>query len=144
MTTYTCILVLELELTADLKYSTGQDREAIKRSSALLILKLKECCKLSQSPIDTVVEGCRGLCASTMQHVQVALRSKLADLGFDPSQIVAIQEVFSDLEEPFDNLVTEYQQHAIQLFNTKLLCYDVYHAHALSNGYSYVSLKYKL
>ena len=71
MTTYTCILILELELTAD-KYLTGQDREAIKRSSALLILKLKERCKLSQSAIDTVVEGCRGLCASTMQHVQAA------------------------------------------------------------------------
>ena len=101
-----------MELTADLKHLTGQDREAIKRSSALLILKLKEHCKLSQSAINTVVENCRGLCASIIQHVQAALRSKLADLGFNPSQIVVIQEVFSELEEPFDNLVTEHQQHA--------------------------------
>ena len=103
---FTYILVLEWELRADLEHLTGQDCEAIKRSSALLILKLKERSKLSQSAIDTVVEGCRGLCASTMQHVQAALRSKLADLGFDPSQVVAMQEVFSELEEPFDNLVT--------------------------------------
>ena len=40
-----------------------------------------------------------------------------------------------------------YHAYAItseQLLYTKLLCYDVYHAHTLSNGYSYVSLKYKL
>ena len=98
-------------MRADLEHLIGQDCEAIKCSSALLILKLKERSKLWQSAIDTVVEGCRGLCASTMQHVQAALRSKLADLGFDLSQVVAMQEVFSGLEEPFDNLVTEYQQH---------------------------------
>ena len=31
-----------------------------------------------------------------------------------------------------------------QLLYTKLLCYDVHHAHTLNNGYSYVSLKHKL
>lgn len=106
---------LELELTADLKHLTGQDCEAIKCT------KLKERCKLLQSAIDTVVEGCRGLFASTMQHVQAAIRSKLADLGFDPSQIVAIQEAFSELEEPFDNLVTEHQQHAYFLNKLSLV-----------------------
>ena len=41
----TFYIYLELELAADLK---RQDHEAIKRSSAYLILKLKERCKLSQ------------------------------------------------------------------------------------------------
>ena len=99
-----------MELAADLKHLTGQDRAAIKHSSALLILKLKERCKLSQSAINTVVEGCRGLFATTMEHMQAALRSKLVDLGYDPNQTLAMQEVFSELEELFDNLVTEHQQ----------------------------------
>ena len=70
-----------------------------------------------QSAINTVVEGCRGLFATTMQHMQAALRSKLADLGFDPSQTLAMQEVFSGLEEPFENPVTEHQQNAYYSLN---------------------------
>ena len=118
VTFYTCT---ELELGADFKHLTGQDCEAIKRSSALLILKLKERCKLSQSAINTVVESYRGLFATTMQHMLAALRSKLADLGFDPSQTMAMQEVFSEIEKPFDSLVTEHQQNAYFLNELSLV-----------------------
>ena len=96
--------------TADISYLTGHDREAIMRSSTLLILKLKEHCKLSQVAINSIVDGCRGLFAYTLQHLQAALRSKLADLGFDQREMLAIQEVFSGIGEPFDSLVTENQQ----------------------------------
>ena len=48
------------EVAANINFLTGQDHEAIKRSSALLLLKLKEHHRLSQAAIDTVVEGCKG------------------------------------------------------------------------------------
>jgi len=72
------------ELTADINFLTGHDRESIKRSSALLLLRLKEHHCLSQAAIDTTVEGFRGLFSTTFEHLQAALRCKLADLGFNP------------------------------------------------------------
>ncbi|XP_065902216.1 uncharacterized protein [Dysidea avara] len=104
-----------VELTADIEFLTGHDREAIKRSSALLLLKLKEHHRLSQAAIDDVVEGFRGLFTSTMEYVKAALRSKLADIGFNPCDINAMDEVFNDIEEPFSGLATEYQQNAYYL-----------------------------
>ena len=112
---------LDMGVAADLNYLTRHDREAIMRSSALLILKLKEHRKLSQVAINNVVEGCRGLFAYTLQHLQAALRSKLADLGFDPREMLAIQEVFSGIGEPFDNLVTENQQESYFLNELNLV-----------------------
>ena len=78
------------ELAADINFLTGQDREAIKRSSALLLLKLKEHHRLSQAAIDTVVEGCKGLFSTIKGHIQAALRSKLAHLGFNISDVDTI------------------------------------------------------
>lgn len=108
-------------MTADINYLTGHDREAILRSSALLILKLKNQCKLSQVAINNVVEGCRGLFAYTLQHLQAGLRSKLADLGFDHSELLAIQEVFSSINEPFDRLTTQKQQESYFLNELNLV-----------------------
>ena len=90
-------------------------------SSALLILKLKEHCKLSQVAINNNVEGCWGLFSYSLQQLQAALRSKLADLGFNPSELLAIQEVFGEMREPFDSLVTENQQESYFLNELNLV-----------------------
>jgi len=95
---YVILLSIGEELTADMNFLTKHDREAIKRSSALLLLKLKEHHCLSQAAIDTVVEGFRGLFSSAIEHLQGALRSKLADLGFNPSDIKSTEEVFDEIE----------------------------------------------
>lgn len=113
-------------MAADINYLTGHDRKAILHSSALLILKLKNHCKLSQIAINNVVEGCRGLFTYTLQHLQAALRSKLADLGFDPSELLAIQEVFSGIGEPFDKLTTQNQQESYFLNELNLVvCWQI-------------------
>ena len=93
-----------------MKFLTGKDREAIKRSSALL--KLKEEHRCTQAAINTIVEGYGALYATMMQHLQAALRGKLAELGFNPNDVEAIQEVFNEVEEPFATLATESQQNA--------------------------------
>ena len=95
-----------------MKFLTGKDREAIKRSSALLLLKLKEEHRCTQAAINTIVEGYSALYATMMQHLQAALRGKLAELGFNPNDVEAIQEVFNEVEEPFAALATESQQNA--------------------------------
>ena len=115
---------LGVELAADINFLTGHDRETIKRSSALLLLKLKEHHRLSQAAIDTIVEGYRGLFSTIVGHIQAAMRSKLAELGFNPSNIDAMEEVFNEVEEPFKDLTTEYQQNAYFLNHFNLVvCY---------------------
>jgi len=84
-----------------MKFLTGLDREAIKCSSALSILKLKEEHQCTQAAINTIVEGYRAMYANMVQHLQAALRSKLAELGYNPGDVGAIQEVFNEIEEPF-------------------------------------------
>lgn len=112
---------LGTELAADINFLSGQDRETIKRSSALLLLKLKEHHHLSQAAIDTVVEGCRGLFSTIKGHIQAALRSKLADLGLNISNVGAMEEVINEVEEPFNGLETEHQQNSYYLNHFNLV-----------------------
>jgi len=68
--TYTfCFVFLEPEIAADIKFLTGQDREANKHSSALLLVKLKEEHRCTQAAINTIVEGYRALYTTMIQHL---------------------------------------------------------------------------
>ena len=72
-----------------------------------------------------------------MGHIQAAMRRKLAELGFNPSDIDAMEEVFNEVEEPFKDLTTEYQQNAYFLNHFNLVvCYGL-----LLTLYVYIGFK---
>jgi len=84
-------------------------------------LKLKEHHHLPKAAIDTVVESCRGLFSTIKGHIQTALRSKLADLGLNISNVGAMEEVINEVEEPFNGLKTEYQLNSYYLSHFNLV-----------------------
>ena len=86
------------------------DEKEICRSSALLILKLKEQCHVSQNAINIIVEECKGLFNQTLTRVQAGLRARLASLGLDPEVISEIDDVFSETNDPFKELHSYYLQ----------------------------------
>ena len=112
---------LGTELAVDINFLTGQDRETIKRSSALLLLELKEHHRLSQAAIDIVVEGYRGLFSTIKGYIKAALRSKLADLGLNINDVGAMEEVINEVDDPFSGLETEYHQNSYYLNHFNLV-----------------------
>lgn len=87
-------------MVADIKHLAENDRDEIRRSSALFILKLKEKRRLTQVVINDVIEGSRSIFDSTMQYIQAAFRSRFADLGLDPNQLNKFEDVFGILNIP--------------------------------------------
>ena len=69
-----------------------------------------------------------------MKHVQAAFRSKFADLGLNPDQLLKFEDVFKNIGQPFDNLLTLYQQE--KYFSTEL-CLVVSHYYVASYIASY-------
>ena len=61
----------------------------MRRSSALLLLTLKEQRRISQVAVDDIVDGCKSLLSQTIVCVQANLKAKLAESGVDPSSIWA-------------------------------------------------------
>ena len=85
----------------------GIDDVCQKKASALFLLKLKETRRLSQVAIDNVVEGSNTVFSHTVQRLYSGVRSKLASLGIDETQI---DSVFQDLSDPFFGLETKFKQ----------------------------------
>ena len=86
------------------------DEKEIRRSSALLILKLKEQCHVSQNAINIIVEECKGLLNQTLTRLQAGVRARLASLGLDPEVITGLDDVFSEISDPFKELHSYYLQ----------------------------------
>ena len=103
-------LPIDQQVVADIKHLAENDCDEIRRSSALFNLKLKEKQRLTQVAINDVIEGSRSIFDSTMQYIQAAFRSRFADLGLDPNQLNKFEDVFRNIEHPFDNLLTQHQQ----------------------------------
>ena len=69
-------------------------------------MKLKETRQLSQVALD-VVEGSRMIFSSTVQRLHSGVRAKLASLGMDETKL---DDLFSDVTDPFVDLQTRYKQ----------------------------------
>lgn len=104
--------------TADINYLTGCDREELRKSSAIFLLKLKEQRRTSQVVINDIVENCKGLFSQTIEHVHAGVRAKLADSGMDPESVSGLCNLFKDVVDPFDGLETCYLQE--KYFHEKL------------------------
>ena len=86
------------------------DEKEIRLSSALLILKLKEQCHVSQNAVNIIVGECKGLLSQTLTRVQAGLKARLASLVLDPKVITGLDDVFSEIIDPFQGLHTYYLQ----------------------------------
>ena len=94
---------------ADLDHLLGVDASCQKNDSALFLMKLKETRQLSQTAINDVVEGSRAVFSHTVRRRRLHsdVRAKLATIGIDEA---ALDDVFSDLVDPFDGLETRHKQ----------------------------------
>lgn len=82
----------------------------MRRSSALFLLKLKEQRHLSQVAIDEVVEGSRSLFCGVRDRIQAGVMAKLAESGINLDSINGLDDVFTEVTDPFDGIETCYRQ----------------------------------
>ena len=78
----------------------------IRQNSARFLLQLKEAKGLSQTAVDTVVEGCQQLVDECLRNVHMDIKNKIHDAG----QLEMIDDAFLHCTQPFDGLQNEYQQ----------------------------------
>ena len=89
----------------------GRDDEVQRRSSALFILKLKEARRVSQVVVDDVVEELSGLFEHSFERLKAGISSTLATAGVDVEYLGNhLDNVFSEVSQPFANLETRYKQ----------------------------------
>ena len=84
-------MVIIVSDSADIRHLIGRDLEHIRRSSALLLFKLKEK-RITQVAIDDIVESCQGLFSQTIDRVKACVKDKLAELGIDVGQMDGLDE----------------------------------------------------
>lgn len=75
----------------DLQHLLATDLKAQRRSSATFILKMKETHRLSQTAIDDIVEGYRGLFFLTIQRIKCGVKASLAEAGIDPTDVPSLE-----------------------------------------------------
>ena len=96
--------------SADIKFLMGTDAEALCRSSALFLLKLKEQRRISQVAIDEIVTESKGLFLQCMERVKAGVRAKLAESGVDPNSISGLDSIFIDAPDLFGGIETCHLQ----------------------------------
>ena len=102
------------------------DAETQQRSSALFLLKLKEKRCLIQTTIDDIVESSQLLFAQSIEHIQAGVEDKLAEEGV---QVHGLETVFKSMIDPFDGLITRYQQEQYFVKKLGLIVSFQLHAH---------------
>ena len=91
----------------DIQCLLGNDKEVLKKSGALFLLKLKEQRRLTQVAVNDIVDGYKTLFSSTVASLNARVRAKLATEGVVPD---LCDDVFQDVIFPFDRIETEYFQ----------------------------------
>lgn len=108
--------------------------KTLKRSAALLLLKLKEKQKLTQVALQSVIEGVTSLFQEHLGVLHTRVCQKLEEAGVQSSSIPGLSELFSDEEagRPFLGLETHHQQLSYYKSNLNLLVHGLYvHLHVL-------------
>lgn len=81
--------------------TTQSERESLRRSNGLFLLKMKETRQISQSAIDDIIEGCRELVFRRSQEIKSLVWSTLSASGIDPDSVSGLTSVFDDEFDPF-------------------------------------------
>ena len=104
---------------ADIERLMGTDIEAIRRQSALFILKMKEKRFLTQAAIDDMIGESTAIFDRTISMIKAGIREKMASSGVD----IEVDDVFEDLACPFDGLKTQhYQEKYFKEFMNLIVC----------------------
>lgn len=90
--------------------TTQSERESLKRSNGLFLLKMKETRQISQPAIDDIIEGCRELVFRRSQEIKRVVWSTLSASGIDPDSVSGLTSVFDDEFDPFLGIETQYKQ----------------------------------
>ena len=87
----------------------GTDVDALRRQSALFLLKMKEKRLLSQVAINEIIENASAIFTNILETVQAGVREQLAITGINPSD-VDLDFVFQNLTDPFNGLESKHAQ----------------------------------
>lgn len=117
-TEYNYILHLSASQGPTSQHVTAVDAEIRRRSSALFILKLKEKRHLTQTTIDDIIESSQILFAQSIEHVKAGVEDKLVEEGM---QVHGLETLFKSIVDPFDGLMTRYQQERYFVENLGLI-----------------------
>ena len=112
------------ELDDDLDHLLGMDANNQKRTSALYLMKMKEIYRLSQVPIDDIVEGSQSIFNHVVHRFRAKVHSKLSEIGIDENKL---DDIFSDLPDPFMGLETRYKQEKYFREDFNLVVSYIYH-----------------
>ena len=101
---------LPSSVSHDVDQLLHRDVHEQKKRSSLFLLHLREERLLTQVAINDVLAGCRELFNHTVCRLQAGVSQKLALSGIDMNDISGLDQVFSDVSDPFAGLETAYLQ----------------------------------
>lgn len=89
---------------------TGQDFTKIQKLSALFLLKMKDQHKISQRAVDDIVYHSRNLVDDVTTRIKIGIESKLASAGINLADLPDLEDIFTQLHDPFDGIDTNFKQ----------------------------------
>ena len=122
MSAYYLFFFLISDVASNIDRLMGTDVDALRKQSALYLLKMKEKRLLSQAAIDDIVENTSAIFDKTLKMAKAAFREKLADTGVD----IDVDETLFGLIDPFDGLKTKHYQEKYYLENLGLIVSSVH------------------
>ena len=96
----------------------------LQKSSALMLLKMKEVHKLTQVTLQGIIDDVTGLCQNRLSAIHSAVNLAITNAGFSPSDINGLNDIFdsgNEFGQPFIGLETQHQQFKFYKENFKLV-----------------------
>lgn len=96
----------------------------LQKSSALMLLKLKEVHKLTQVTLQGIVDDVTDLCQNRLSAIHSAVNLAITNAGLSPSDIEGLKDIFdsdNEFAQPFFGLETQYQQFKFYKENFKFV-----------------------
>jgi hypothetical protein len=100
------------------------ETEKMRRTNALYLLKLKETNFLTQTSIDSVVQGTTAIVKRTVKALKKEVEKKLEEGGLELIQIEGLSNLFDEnhpLSNPLAHVETKHQQTVFQKTNFSLV-----------------------
>ncbi len=94
----------------DVNVLLHKDGTEQKKKSVLFLMQLKEERLLTQAAVDDVVSGCKEVLGYTLSHIKAGVSRSLSKSGINFEDIDGLDDVFSDVSDPFVGLESAYLQ----------------------------------
>ena len=96
----------------------------LQKSSALMLLQLKEVHKLTQASLQGIIDNVTELCQNHLSAIHCAVTQAITNAGLSPNDIEGLNDIFSTDNEfgrPFFGLETQHQQFKFYRENFKIV-----------------------